>query len=370
LNESKATRYQRLRRRTQVISLAAGFGLLLLIALTRTSDWLAGFAARLALGWPDAWRPVIATTVFVGALAFAAEIIAFPVSVFAASRASRRKRLEVNAGALMGAQARDALAGAAIALAVAGLVRLAMWAGGPWWWALASVMLACSTLVALGLLSLGLSLSGETRPLSRTSLIAPLAALAERACGRPVTVREWTSSPPGATAVITGVGRVGKVLLSTEMVRDWAEDEIAVVVAHELSHQAHHDLARKVAMDAALWCVSLGVADRVVSMWGPALQVRSVTDLAALPLLALAAGAIWCLLRPLRLAQSRAQERRADRFALELTGNSEAFARALRRVGEAHLAEDRPSRLTRWFFHRHPTLEERLAASARLEGQR
>jgi len=35
--------------------------------------------------------------------------------------------------------------------------------------------------------------------------------------------------------------------------------------------------------------------------------------------------------------------------------------RALRRLGEAHLAEERPSRFARWFFHRHPTIEERLA---------
>ena len=138
-----------------------------------------------------------------------------------------------------------------------------------------------------------------------------------------------------------------------------------MVVAHELSHHAHHDLARKVAMDAALWCVTLGLTDRIVAIWGPALGVRTVSDLSALPLLALVAGAIWCLLRPLRLAQSRAHERRADQFALGLTGNAEAFARALKRLGEAHLAEERPSRLTRWFFHRHPTVEERLAVSAR-----
>jgi STE24 endopeptidase len=94
-------------------------------------------------------------------------------------------------------------------------------------------------------------------------------------------------------------------------------------------------------------------------------HVQSVADLRALPLLAVVAGAMWGLLRPIRLAQSRAHERRADRFALELTGDSEAFARAVRRLGEAHLAEERPSRLTRWFFHRHPTIEERLGVSAR-----
>ena len=367
MNESKATRYQRLRRRTQVISLTAGFGLLLLVVLTRAGDRLALFAANLASSWPQSLRPAVAVTVFVGILAFVAEIVAFPISLFAESRKSRTaRRSDANQESMAAPLVRDAFAGAAIALAVATVVRLAMWAGGPWWWALASVMLACSTLAALGLLSLGLSVSGETRPLTRTSLIAPLTELAERACGRPVAVLEWTpASKARAAAVVTGVGSAGKVLLSSEMVLDWPDDEIAVVVAHELSHHAHHDLARKVAVDAALWGIALFVADRVVTFWGPALKVQRVTDLSALPLLALVAGGMWCLLRPLRLAQSRAHERRADQFALALTQNPEAFARALRRMGDAHLAEERPSRLTRWFFHRHPTIQERLGVSAR-----
>jgi len=363
LNESKATRHQRLRRRTQVIGLSASAALLIVVVFTHLDTWLAGVSASLALSFPDSLQPVASLTMFVGAIALAAEVVALPVSVYAASRDSRRgRRSDASAGSLMISQATDAIAGTAIALAVAMLVRVSMWAGGEWWWALASVLLACSTIIALGVLGLGLSMSGETRPLSRPGLAEPLMALAERACGRPVGVREWTpvGSEPGATAVVTGVGRAGQVLLSAEMVRDWAEDEIGVVVAHELSHHAHHDLVRKVAVDACLWGVTLWLADRVVSTGGGALGVTRVDDLAALPLLVLVAGAVWSLLRPLRLAQSRAHERRADRFALALTGNPEAFARALRRLGEAHLAEERPSRLTRWFFHRHPTIEERL----------
>lgn len=365
MNESKATRYQRLRRRSQVISLAAGAGLLVLIAATRLGDQLAHIATHLSLALPTTLQPAVALTLFVGALVLAAELVALPVSIYPASRASRLgKRADVGLGPLLAAQGRDALTGAVVALVAAGLLRVSMWAAGPWWWVLASGLLACSTLAALGLLGLGLSWAGETRALTRPSLVQPLMALAERACGYPVEVREWTpSSGAGATAVVTGVGRAGQVLLSTDMVRDWADDEIAVVVAHELSHHAHHDLARKVAVDSGLWCVALGVADRVVAIWGTALGLAGVSDLAALPLLALTAGATWCLVRPLRLAQSRAHERRADGFALSLTGNREAFARALKRLGEAHLAEERPSRLTRWFFHRHPTIEERLARS-------
>lgn len=372
MNESKATRYQRLRRRAQVISLAAGAGLLLLVALTPAARWLAGFAVNAAASWPEGLQPAVALGLFVGALALAAEVVALPVSLWAATRVARQgRRSDVQPAAVMASQARDAVVGAVIGLGAAGVLHASMWAGGAWWWALASLMLACATIGALSLLALGLAISGETRPLNRPLLAAHLRALSERACGRPVDLREWMSSEgTGATAVVTGVGRGGRVLLSTEMARDWADDEIAVVVAHELSHHFHHDLARKVAVDAVVWGLALGLADRVVVWWGSASGLSGVSDLAALPVLALVAGGVWCLVRPLRLIQSRAHERRADWFALDLTGDVEAFGRALRRLGEQYLAEERPSRLTRWFFHRHPTLEERLELSRQFSERR
>jgi len=68
---------------------------------------------------------------------------------------------------------------------------------------------------------------------------------------------------------------------------------------------------------------------------------------------------------PLRLALSRWQERRADRFALRATGGADAFSTAIRRLGARHLAEERPSLLTRWLFQRHPSVAERLAMAER-----
>ncbi len=84
-------------------------------------------------------------------------------------------------------------------------------------------------------------------------------------------------------------------------------------------------------------------------------------DLAALPLIALVAGAVWLAATPLRHAHSRRQERRADQFALALTGGADAFSAAIRRLGAQHLAEERPSPLTQWLYHRHPSVAERLA---------
>ena len=38
---------------------------------------------------------------------------------------------------------------------------------------------------------------------------------------------------------------------------------------------------------------------------------------------------------------------------------------AVRRLSAQHLAEERPSTLTRWLFHRHPPVAERLESVAR-----
>ena len=136
-------------------------------------------------------------------------------------------------------------------------------------------------------------------------------------------------------------------------------------MAHELAHHVHRDLWATLAVDSALLSFGLWAGDRAVQWFAPALSLASAGDVAALPLIALVTAGVWLLATPLRHAQSRAQERRADRFALKMTGGAEAFGAAVRRLSAQHLAEERPSTLTRWLFHRHPPVAERLALADR-----
>lgn len=356
MNESKATRYQRLRRRAQLSSAVAALGFLLVVATTPAIHTLVAWAESWATHWPDWLQPFGVTAVVVSLLSLGAEVVALPAATWTSPRG-------VGGGSVWTTQMRDAGVGALFALALAGVVRTALWFSADWWWVVASVALTVASVVALKVVGAGLAAVGETRPLSKPDLALRLQELSRQACGRSVAVREWSPATGGASAMVTGLGTTAQVLVSTDMVRDWADDEIAVVVAHELSHQARHDLARRVAMDAVLLTVTLWAGDVAVGWLGPGLGVSGASDVAALPLLGVSAAVIWTAVRPLRLAQSRAHERLADRGALALTGDAGAFARALRRLEEAHLAEERPSRLTRWFFHRHPTVEERLAQS-------
>ena len=69
------------------------------------------------------------------------------------------------------------------------------------------------------------------------------------------------------------------------------------------------------------------------------------------------------LMVPAAHAMSRAYERSADRFALELTRNPGAFISAMRRLAAQNLAEDHPSKIVQWLFYSHPPIAERIASA-------
>src|SRR5690606_28608077 len=93
------------------------------------------------------------------------------------------------------------------------------------------------------------------------------------------------------------------------------------------------------------------------------LPLRGAADVAGLPVLLLAAGLTAVCVRPALNALSRAHERRADAYALKMTGNPSAFITAIKRLGQQNLAEDRPSRIVQALFYTHPPIGERLRAA-------
>jgi STE24 endopeptidase len=167
-----------------------------------------------------------------------------------------------------------------------------------------------------------------------------------------------------ANAALTGIGNTRRILIADTMLAHYSEDEIEVVLAHELAHHVHGDIWTGIVYETALTLVGFYAAHRLLVAAAPSLGLTGVADPAGLPLLVLAAGGVSLVLMPVALAISRGHERRADRFALDLTGNPAAFIGAMRRLGAQNLAEERPPRIVQWLFYSHPPLAERLDAAA------
>lgn len=360
MTEDKATRYHRLRRRCDLALLA--WGAVCLAGLAATGAWQA--ISRSIDHWSGGllWLGGPASAL---ALILIHETFAFPLAWYAGFSLEHRYGLSRQTRAAWLAEHGKALAVAWALASGAVLVTYgAMTSLGGWWWLVAG--LGLSTLVAL-LATLApvllLPLFFRFTPLSRPALVARLEALAARAGTRVVGAYEWALGERSskANAALAGLGATRRILVSDTMLADYTDEEIEVVLAHELGHHVHRDIWRGLAFESALIVAGFGLTDRVLRALGPSLGIAAPADLASLPLLVLSAGGVSVLLTPVALALSRRHERRADLFALRLTGNPAAFISAMRRLGAQNLAEERPGRLVRWLFHSHPPLDERLS---------
>ena len=369
MNEDRASRYHRLSRSARVLSVALGATLLLTLLASGGSLALrhvAGFAAARVASPPHLVRTVevIAYVILVYALN---ELIELPLAFYRGYLLETRYGLSrETAGGWLHDHLKAAALGLVFATTVALLIYHLMDLWPMWWWAIAAAILSAAT---IGLTNaapvLLLPLFYTFTPLARDALRARLIDLASRAGAPVVGVYEWSlgQKTKKANAALTGLGRTRRILVSDTLLADYSDDEIEVILAHELSHHIHHDIWAGIGCDAGLWVIGLYAAHRVLATVGPSAGLQGMADVAGLPLVVLGATAASLVLMPLTNAWSRAHELRADRDALELTGNHAAFVSAMRRLGAQNLAEERPSRTVEVLFHTHPPIGRRIAAA-------
>ncbi len=362
MNEDKAARYHRLRRRAGMLGTGAVAAVLLLSLPTGLSVWLRNQA--------DAFtgnsRP-LSVVFFVGCFGLVVEVVQLPLAYYRAVTLERRYGLTREAEARWWSGHVTAVGTNLLVSVAAASVVIALQRAVPTWWWVVGAVLFSMTLVGLAQLAPALlPLFDDLRPLNRPSLAGRLAALATRAGTPVVGVSEWRVSgrTRRASATLAGVGAHRRILVSDTLLADHSDEEIEVIIAHELSHHVHHDIWVAMGLEVVLTLLGFFVADLALRRLGPWVGLSGPSDVAGLPLLALAAGAVSLGLVPLAHAVSRAHERRADRFALDTTGNPSAFVSAMRRLGATNLAEERPSALVELLFHSHPSVASRIAAAA------
>jgi STE24 endopeptidase len=368
-NEDKATRYHRLKRRAELLSTAAAGLALLALLLTRGALSLreAGSIVGALIGFGFEEAGTVAGVAFL--LVVLLQIVELPFAYYEGFLLEHRYGLSNETASQW---ARDQLKGLALALVFgvpgASVVYWAIRTSPDWWWAIAA---AIFTLLMVGLVQLApvllLPLFYTFRPLDRPALVERLLNLSTRARTRIAGVYEWVLSAhtKKANAALAGLGRTRRILLSDTLLADYSEDEIEVVLAHELSHHVHHDLWRGVALQTLLLFVGFFLAGRALAGLAGPLDLRGLGDPAGLPLLLLVAGASAFVFTPLANALSRAHERRADKYALDTTEQPEAFISAMKRLSQQNLAEENPSQLVQWVFYSHPPIRERIETARR-----
>jgi STE24 endopeptidase len=362
VNEDRSARYHRLRRRASIASTLLGIGLLIALVVTGGSAALRAYAeSRTGSSF------VMTLVVYVVLLGLINEAISLPLAFYQGVTLERRYGLSTQTTARWWLDHLKAGLVALVFALIAALIvcSLIRWDPDRWWMLAAAVF----TIIMVGLVQLApvllLPLFYEFKPLDREALVRRLVALADRAGARVMGVFEWRLSDKTkkANAALAGIGQTRRIIISDTLLAEHSDDEIEVILAHELAHHVHRDIWKGIALETGLIALGFYLADLVLTRFAGSFGLIGKGDVAALPLLLLAAAAVSIALMPLANALSRVHERRADRYALEMTKNVPAFVSAMKRLGAQNLAEEHPSRLVQILFYTHPPINARIDAA-------
>src|SRR5688572_17933737 len=362
MNEDKAARYHRLGRRAGILSTISTAVILVALLLTGASLALREWAASVA---SINTALVVALYVFILSLFFDAATL--PFSVYRGFLLERRYGLSTETfGHWLKDHVKAVLIAVVFAEAAAVFVYFALRRWPDWWWLVAGAGYSVVTIVLVTLAPVVLlPLFFTFKPLQNETLRDRLTALARKAGTRIMGVYEWTLSDrtKKANAALTGMGNTRRILLSDTLLSEYSDDEIEVILAHELAHHVHRDIWTSVLFDMALTFAGFFAAHVALQWAVPFFGLHGIADPAGIPILLLTGGTIGLCVKPLLNAVSRSHERRADSYALRMTENPSAFITAMKRLGQQNLAEDSPSKLVQALFYTHPPIKERLRAA-------
>jgi STE24 endopeptidase len=355
-DDARAARYHRL----QLVLGLAGFALGILYMAAVLLGGVAPALVRVLPGWPW-WAQVALVAAALGA---GQRLLAAPLAWTRGWWLPRRYGLlHQSLAGWLADQAKAAALSGLLGLAGVELVYALLRAAPEWWWlAAALAFIALQLALAVVLPIWIVPLFYRLTPLADEALRTRLLALASRV-GAPavgVWVVDQSRKSRTANAAVVGLGHTRRILLFDTMLA-FAPREIEAVLAHELGHHVQHDMWRGLGVQAVLTLASFAVAG-VALEWGVAWWgLSGIADPAGLPWLAVVLGAVGLTAVPLANAYSRWIERRADDFALRVTGDPDGFVGAMERLAGLNLAERRPHRLKEVLFYSHPAIDRRIA---------
>lgn len=292
-------------------------------------------------------------------------VASFPISFYSGHVLEHRFKLSTLSfgGWLWRYVKRNVLAIAFMLVVVLGLYWV-IWTTGAAWWLVAAAALFVVTAVLGQLMPvLILPLFYKIEKLDAPELAEQIVRLAE---GTGLSIEGvyrmgLSESTVKANAMLAGLGRTRRVLLSDTLLQGFLPEEIEVIFAHEIGHQVFHHMRKLL---VALLCYSaagLWACDRLLIILSGGPVDYAHFPVATLPLLLLALTVFGLLLEPLQNAVSRHFERQADRYALERTGLKDAYLSAFRKLARLNKDDPSPHWLEVFLFHSHPPIGERLA---------
>jgi len=177
-----------------------------------------------------------------------------------------------------------------------------------------------------------------------------------------VNMAEKTNS---LNAYVTGIGSNARIVLWDTTLNKLSDQQILFIMAHEMAHYVEKHIYFGIATYLIFSLVGLyftaKIMNLVVNRLGTVLNITAVQDIRSLPLFLMIISMLLFLSSPISNMISRYQETRADRYAIEMTKDSEAGIITFQELTRSGLSQVNPPVLVKIFRYGHPTMLERIS---------
>jgi len=236
--------------------------------------------------------------------------------------------------------------------------------GNIWWLPFATIMFFISVVLSQIFPILIFPIFYKITPIENEELKERITKLARDANLKVENVYKFNMSKntKKANAAFTGLGKTKRIILGDTLLESYSTQEIETVIAHELGHYKKKHIIKNIFIGTAssfltLFLIAL-LYQNSLSWFG----FKEITQVAALPLLALWSMLIGLIQAPLGNVLSRKFEYEADEYAIFETKNPSAFKKTLEKLTEQNLGDKEPHPFVEWFFYSHPSIKNRINA--------
>jgi STE24 endopeptidase len=356
--QQRAKRYEAIHNILFFVETVYSLALLIIFLLSGASTALANLSYR----W--AGNPWVATAIYAAALVVAVKLVFLPLNFYTNYRLEHQYGLSNES---LGGWALDEVKSLGLNLALGVVVLdvvyfLLRQAGDRWWLGAGVFFLLFGVVISTLFPVLILPLFYKLQPLENESLKQKLVALAGQVGAKVLGVyrMDMSAKTKKANAAFAGLWKTKRIILGDTLLNGFAEDEIEVVMAHEMAHYKHGDITKMLAWGTMTTLAGFWICDLGFRIGLHRLGFENRSDLGAFPLLALCLFGFGLVVMPVNNAFSRWRERLADRTALDLTRNPDGFQRAMRKLAEQNLADLEPHLVIEFLLHSHPALARRI----------
>jgi len=236
--------------------------------------------------------------------------------------------------------------------------------GDSWWLPFAVIMFFVSVVLSQIFPVLILPIFYKLTPIDNEELKERITALAKNAKIKVENVFKFDMSKntKKANAAFTGLGKTKRIILGDTLLDNFSDDEIETVIAHELGHYKKKHIVKNILFGTVTSFLTLFIIAYLYKNSLTWFDFFSITQIAALPLLALWSMLIGIIQTPIGNILSRKYEYQADEYAVKETGNGKVFITTLEKLNEQNLGDKEPHPFVEWFFYSHPSIKNRINA--------